>query len=63
MFDMTTEKVFHADDKYVLRLLNVVIHEKKFPRVWIQKRLKDVMLEYCIRPKKNVCFRLHGLQN
>jgi hypothetical protein len=27
MFEMTTEKVFHADDKYVLRLLNVVIHE------------------------------------
>jgi hypothetical protein len=27
MFEMATEKVFHADDKYVLRLLNVVIHE------------------------------------
>jgi hypothetical protein len=29
---MTTEKVFHADDKYVLRLLNVVIHEHQFKR-------------------------------
>jgi hypothetical protein len=27
-----TEKVFHADDKYVLRLLNVVIHEHQFKR-------------------------------
>jgi hypothetical protein len=32
MFEMTTEKVFHADDKYVLRLLNVVIHEHQFKR-------------------------------
>ena len=30
MFEMTIEKVFHADDKYVLRLLNVVIHEHQF---------------------------------
>jgi hypothetical protein len=29
---MTTDKVFHADDKYVLRLLNVVIHEDQFKR-------------------------------
>ena len=29
---MTTEKVFHADDKYALRLLNVVIHEHQFKR-------------------------------
>ena len=32
MFEKTTEKVFHADDKYVLRLLNVVIHELQFIR-------------------------------
>jgi hypothetical protein len=32
MFEMTTDKVFHADDKYVLRLLNVVIHEDQFKR-------------------------------
>jgi hypothetical protein len=32
MFEMTTEKVFRADDKYVLRLLNVVIHEHQFKR-------------------------------
>jgi hypothetical protein len=32
MFEMTTEKVFHADDKYVLRLLNVIIHEHQFKR-------------------------------
>jgi hypothetical protein len=32
MFEITTEKVFHADDKYVLRLLNVVIHEHQFKR-------------------------------
>ena len=32
MFEMTTKKVFHADDKYVLRLLNVVIHEHQFKR-------------------------------
>ena len=32
MFEMTTEKVFHADDKYVLRLLNVVIHKHQFKR-------------------------------
>ena len=32
MFEMTTEKVFHADDKYVLRLLIVVIHEHQFKR-------------------------------
>ena len=32
MFEMTTEKVFHADDKYALRLLNVVIHEHQFKR-------------------------------
>ena len=32
MFEMTTEKVFHADDNYVLRLLNVVIHEHQFKR-------------------------------
>jgi hypothetical protein len=32
MFEMTTEKVFHADDKYVLRLLNIVIHEHQFKR-------------------------------
>jgi hypothetical protein len=32
MFEMTTEKVFHADDKYVLRLLNVVIHVHEFKR-------------------------------
>jgi hypothetical protein len=31
-FEMTTEKVFHADDKYVLRLLNVVIHEHQLKR-------------------------------
>jgi hypothetical protein len=29
---MTTEKVFHVDDKYVLRLLIVVIHEHQFKR-------------------------------
>ena len=29
---MITEKVFHAEDKYVLRLLNVVIHEHQFKR-------------------------------
>ena len=29
---MTTGKVFHADDKYVLRLLNVVIYEHQFKR-------------------------------
>ena len=28
MFEITTEKVFHADYKYVLRLLNVVIHRE-----------------------------------
>jgi hypothetical protein len=28
MFEMTTEKVFHADDKYVFRLLNVVVHRE-----------------------------------
>ena len=32
MFEMTTKKVFHADDKYVLRLLNVIIHEHQFKR-------------------------------
>jgi hypothetical protein len=32
IFEMTTEKVFHADDKYVLRLLNVIIHEHQFKR-------------------------------
>ena len=32
MFEMTTEKVFYADDKYVLRLLNVVIQEHQFKR-------------------------------
>ena len=32
MFELTTEKVFHADDKYALRLLNVVIHEHQFKR-------------------------------
>ena len=32
MFEMTTEKVFHADDKYVLRLLNVVIHEHQLKK-------------------------------
>ena len=32
MFEMTTEKVFHANDKKVLRLLNVVIHEHQFKR-------------------------------
>jgi hypothetical protein len=32
MFEMTIEKVFHADDKYVLKLLNVVIHEHQFKR-------------------------------
>ena len=32
MLEMTTEKVFHADDKYDLRLLNVVIHEHQFKR-------------------------------
>jgi hypothetical protein len=30
MFEMTTEKVFHADDKFILRLLNVVIHADQF---------------------------------
>ena len=29
---MTTEKVFHADDKYALKLLNVVFHEHQFKR-------------------------------
>ena len=28
MFELTTEKMFHADDKYALRLVNVVIHEQ-----------------------------------
>jgi hypothetical protein len=32
MFEMTIKKVFHAHDKYVLRLLNVVIHEHQFKR-------------------------------
>jgi hypothetical protein len=32
MFETTTENVFHADDKYALRLLNVVIHEHQFKR-------------------------------
>ena len=32
MFEMTTEKVLYADDKYVLRLLNVIIHEHQFKR-------------------------------
>ena len=32
MFEITTEEVFHADDKYALRLLNVVIHEHQFKR-------------------------------
>ena len=32
MFEMTTEKVFHGDDKYVLRLLNVIIHKHQFKR-------------------------------
>ena len=32
MFEMTTEKVFHADDKFILRLLNVVIHADQFKR-------------------------------
>jgi hypothetical protein len=32
MFEITTEKVLHADEKYVLRLLNVIIHEHQFRR-------------------------------
>ena len=32
MFEMTTERVFHTNVKYVLRLLNVVIHELQFKR-------------------------------
>jgi hypothetical protein len=32
MFEMTTEKVLHANDKYAFRLLNVIIHEHQFKR-------------------------------
>jgi hypothetical protein len=32
MFEMTTEKVFRADDKYVLRLPNVIIREHQSKR-------------------------------
>ena len=53
MFEMTTEKVFHANDKYVLRLLNVVIHEHQFKRKGKYYKFHFDKEAYT-QPKKNV---------
>jgi hypothetical protein len=64
MFEMTTEKVFHADDKYALRLLNVVIHEHQFKRKG--KYYKFHFVKAAEQPKKMDdlgCFDLKMFRN